>query len=194
MSTVEANVSENQGRSDPFWVRGVERIVTVCSAVAGVMIVLMAINIIVDFTSRKLLNHPLPGTLELVSYVWMPGLSLLALGYAQIRGEQIRVELIADEAKPAVRRVLAIFAEFVAVACVTVLGLLLFQEFIHVLEIHKTASIVRWVPYWPGYLMLVISLLVTGLAAAARLWRLFHGGPVGPVHELHDDDFEREIL
>ena len=57
---------------------------------------------------RFFFNRPLPGTLDLTQFAWMPSAVSLGLGYALLRGEHIRVNLLTAPTGPRTQRIIEI--------------------------------------------------------------------------------------
>lgn len=163
--------------SDPAWMRGVQWLVRLGGIGSAILVLVMTVNVVADFTGRTFFNRPVTGTLELVQLIWMPGAAMLVLGYAQLRNEQIRVELVADEGKPAVRRVLALVSEVIAFVILVGLTLLMIERLQSALEIGASAMTERWIPVWPGVAMLVASFAIAALAAVVRFVKLITSAP-----------------
>lgn len=167
---------------DPQWVRMVDRFTTGLVWVVGILVILMAINIIVDVVGRNVLNMSIYGTTELVSFLWMPGIACLALGYAQFHNEHIRVTLLLENLSPRMERVLDIFAELVALLLAVWIIQLCWFEFNDSRLLGETATGLTWLPKWPGRLCLVLAYAGVIAGAVARLYRLVRG--TEPADEL----------
>lgn len=74
----------------------VGRISTAMALVAGVILVVMAIHVTLDVAARTFTRTPIPGTIEFISYWWMPSLVFLGIGEVERRREQISVTLVTD--------------------------------------------------------------------------------------------------
>ena len=80
----------------------------VAGAIAGIGLMLMLILIMTDVSAKYLMNKPITGTLEIVSYYFMPIAVYLALPYVERSNEHISVPLVTDLLPPKLRRALAI--------------------------------------------------------------------------------------
>ncbi len=157
------------------WLRAIDGVVRIAVAVVATLIALMMLNLIIDSASRNLLQSPLPGTTDIVSFLWMPGLAILGLGYAQIRDEQVRVTIVSEKTSPSTRRKLEIATEIVSGITSLVLTIVAAQVFLDSLEIGKTATSSRWLQLWPGQFLITIGFAICALAAVARIYRLSVG-------------------
>ncbi|OCX63796.1 C4-dicarboxylate ABC transporter permease [Thioclava sp. SK-1] len=77
---------------------------------ACLFMLLMMGHITADVALRFFFNGRLIGTLEIVSYYYMVVIVFLSLGYVELRGEHIRVDLFAQMMPHAVQLGLYVFA------------------------------------------------------------------------------------
>lgn len=76
---------------------GAVRWLNIASAtLACFMLVLMMLHITLDVAVRYFFNGQIVGTLEVVSFYYMVALVFLALGFVELRSENIRVDLFAQ--------------------------------------------------------------------------------------------------
>ncbi|WP_066285476.1 TRAP transporter small permease subunit [Arthrobacter sp. B6] len=158
--------------SSPAWIRIIDRITVVAVGVAAGLVALMMVHVIIDVTARNLLSAPLPGTLDVVAYFWMPGVSLLALGYAQFRNEQIRVTLLLEALDSVSKRRLDALVEVITLLIVAWLSFVSFEALLGSIDHGERANGTRWVPFWPGRLVVVVSFVILALASVANLYKL----------------------
>lgn len=89
-----------------------DRVLSGCSIVAGLIagicLMLMLALVMADVSAKYLLNTPITGTTEIVSYYFMAIAVYLALPYAERAGEHISVPLVTDLLPDRVREMLAI--------------------------------------------------------------------------------------
>ncbi|MFI5621870.1 TRAP transporter small permease subunit [Nocardioides sp. NPDC051685] len=133
----------------------------------------MALHIVVDAVARSVFRDPLPGTLEITQYLWMPAMISLSLGYAMYRGEHIRVDLLTSGAGTRTRRVVEIGGAFLSLAVLVVVawaGVDRARASVGTFE-HSAGS--DWVPIWPGRALVAIGLVVLVLQVLAQLMRAF---------------------
>lgn len=81
---------------------------TAGGVIAGISLMLMLALIMADVSLKYLMDLPITGTLEIVSYYFMPIAVYLALPYVERAGEHISVPLVTDLLPEPVRRALAI--------------------------------------------------------------------------------------
>lgn len=160
-----ASKSVAEGRAGPA--RGLQVLFEVPAVIVTFAIMLhTAANAIL----RTFANEPIPETLAIVQYWYLPIVAFLGFIVAQYRGQHIATDLVYQMLPNAVRPyVLA----FVMGACSLLsLGFTWFSwpEAQHAMEIHKTAG-VSDVPSWPTYYLPVLAfagLTVLFAVAAVR--------------------------
>lgn len=174
MTTAE-KVAADRRRGEPAWVRGIDLAARVGSWASGACVLLMGLNVVIDVAMRNLARTPLPGTLDLVTYLWMPCLALLALGYAEIRDEQIRVTLLVDATSERSRRRQAAVVEALTAALGAWMTYLAIGAAIRSFEISETTISASWLPLWPIRVVVVLSFALFSLSALARIYRILAG-------------------
>ena len=77
---------------------------------SGLFIAVMAIHTALDVGLRNVANAPLPGTLNYVTYWWMPLLVFLVLAHAHMTDQHLTVTLASDGASGWPKRLAKIFS------------------------------------------------------------------------------------
>src|SRR5215207_5440776 len=85
------------------FLRVLEALVKVGAGLAAAACIVMVLQVTADVVARNVFNRPIGGTLEMVTYLWMPTVSL-AFGYAQLRDEHIRVTLLLENSSARVKK------------------------------------------------------------------------------------------
>lgn len=130
------------------WLKWIDRFSGLLAILAGVATVGLMINVVLDVAMRATVNRSLPGTLDLSQYVWMPSIVSLALGYALLRGEHIRVNLLTAPTGRTTQRVIEIVS--MAFTLLTAALFLWFsvEKAIDAMDFGETAVGARWVSIW----------------------------------------------
>lgn len=68
--------------------------------IAAVAVIAMMVNICADVIGRFLFNHPVAGTLELVTYLYMVAVVFLPLALIQLERQHVVVEIFAQLLPP----------------------------------------------------------------------------------------------
>lgn len=118
---------------------------------AVVVTFVMMVHITANALLRTFKNEPLPNTLEITQYWYLPIIAFLGFIAAQARGQHIAADLIYERFPEVTKRyVLAVLSVLAAVVC---LGFAWYGwgEAVHAREIGKTAGVsdvVAWPPYF----------------------------------------------
>lgn len=82
--------------------------------ISGVIIAVMAVHTASDVVLRNITNQPIPGTLNYVTYWWMPLLVFLVLAYAHISDQHLTVSLATEGATGRTYNFAKIFARVIS--------------------------------------------------------------------------------
>ena len=163
---------------------------------AVVVTFVMMVHVTVNALLRTFANIPVPATLELTQYWYLPVVALLGFVAAQTHGEHIVADLVFHRFPPPARR-FVLFTGYLAVMLVMAgfawYGL---GEAVHAYDIGKTAGVSDIVA-WPAYFLvpLVFAVLTVQFAMAASGALRGSGAAEGPeqsgVHDAADITTER---
>ncbi|EAQ04681.1 TRAP-T family transporter, DctQ (4 TMs) subunit [Pseudooceanicola batsensis HTCC2597] len=125
------------------------------SALAGLAVALMMLQVTLSVALRHLFGHPLPATLTLVSYYYMVIAAFIPLALAEERRAHISVEFVTDLLPQRVQRHVA-GVMLLPTAAVT--GLLTWRTFGAAMDAFRggTAQVSgsSTIPVWPAYFAL----------------------------------------
>lgn len=175
--------------AEPTWVRSIDRALIIGAGIAGVLTLLAACQVTFDVLVRTFFNQPMPGTLEIVQYLWMPPIAYAALGYVQSRGEQIRVTLLLEKATPRAQQILAIGAEAVAAAMALWLTWLAVISASRSIAAGETSPLLTWILIWPSRVAVALGMFLFLLGIVVRVYRLVHEKP-----GTHEEPIGGEVL
>lgn len=174
-----ASSRQDQGTTPPpragdegVGVRGlgwITRFNTLLGLLGGLVVLLMMGHIVVDVIARAFFNAFLPDTLAIVQYVWMPSLVALGLGYALVRGEHLRVDLLTSPTGPRLQRIIEIVG---MVSILVMAGALVWfgVESAQIAQQRGERAVgAHWVPIWPYRWVVLIGLASLALQAVAQL-------------------------
>lgn len=156
-------------RADALWIRLVDRLAKIAAVVSGVVLAIMALQIVIDVSMRNIVNQSLPGTLDYITYLWMPIVSTLGLALAQIRDEQIRVTLLVDQASASTRRWVIAIGDALTGLLVVWMAFLAYDAMI--LGVSGDESTILGVAVWPARIMVFVAYALFILGIAARIAR-----------------------
>lgn len=152
--------------------RATDWIIRLGAWVAVAALAVMMLHLGVDILLRTLFARPLGGTVEIVAKIYMPLVVFGALASVQMRGEEIRVDLI-DKALPsAVLAWLERIGQILMAAVAAALAWYTGSQALHAIRIGTRIELEGIVlPSWPGHVMVAAGFALLALAALARIRR-----------------------
>ena len=184
------NRTEPEPRREPGWFKMIDRVSLVFALAGGAACALMAFNIILDVIGRSFFNQPLPGTLDMTQFVWMPTLVALGFGFALLRGEHIRVSLLTGGASPRVKRVIELISMVAIFVVSLVLAYYTVDKAVDAMGFDERAVGTSWVLIWPFRWVVVAGLLALALQSVVEFFRARR---VVPESTLLDDLVEADL-
>jgi TRAP-type transport system small permease protein len=143
---------------------GVDALAFLFSVLAGLVLFGLMLMIVVDISGRYLFNRPLSGTIG-ISEILMAAAVFLGLAQTQLRGGNIRVEILTTRMPPTLRRV----ADFINYVAVAALAYFLLRAAIPSAIRSRSVGEVRYgvvdVPVWPGRAAIAIGAFALLLVA-----------------------------
>lgn len=131
------------------WLRWIDRQSILLAAVGGVVSIALMLNVVVDVCLRYFYNSPLPGTIDLLQYAMMPSLVALGLGYAVLRGEHIRINLLTAPTGERTQRIVEIGSMIFTILTTTVLIWFGIERAMEKTGLHEAAMGTPWLAIWP---------------------------------------------
>ncbi len=162
--------------ADPFspWpLRLIDRLSALFAILAAGALVLLVCTVTIDVAGRSLFHRPLPGALEITAHWWMPMLTLLAMGFAERAGEQIRVTLLLDALPARLRHGVEGAFALASAALLALLAWYTLQEALHGAALGRTTASRPPVAIWPFAFVAVGGLVMLALQCLASAWRGF---------------------
>ncbi|MCR2764353.1 TRAP transporter small permease [Microbacterium sp. zg.B48] len=163
------------GLGAPGWVRAVDALTRGAAGVAAVATVLMGLHIVADVIGRAVFNHPLPATLEIVSFMWMPTIVYLAVAYAQLKNEHLRVTLSVERLHGRSRRIADVVGFGIGGLVIGMMTAYAWMSAARSVAILEMRPAVIYVPLWPFRVVVVIGLLLLLGQTAATIQRVLRG-------------------
>jgi TRAP-type C4-dicarboxylate transport system permease small subunit len=165
------------------WLKWVDRLSMGTAVAGGVATLGLMINIAIDVVGRFVFASPLPGTLDLTQFLWMPVLVSLGLGYALLHGEHIRVSLLTARTSPQAQRMIEIIGMGSTLAVTALLVWFGAEKATEAMGFAEKAVGTPWLLIWPSRWVLVIGLAVLLLQTMASLLRAVTDKNFHPVEE-----------
>ncbi|MEW5421444.1 TRAP transporter small permease [Amorphus sp. 3PC139-8] len=153
--------------------RASDWIIRLGEGVAMAALAAMMLHLGADIVLRTAFGHPLGGTVEIVAEIYMPLVVFGALAAVQLRGEEIRVDLIDKALTPAMRRRFDQLSQLVMAAAAVALAWYTGGQAVHAIKIGKRIELEGLVlPSWPGHIMVAVGFALLAVAALARAFRV----------------------
>ncbi len=146
---------------------------------AVIVVFIMMGHVTANALARSLFDNPLPNTLEIVQYWYLPIVALLGFVAAQARGQHIAADLIYQHLPHRARPY--VLAALLLTSAATCVGFAWFSwpEALQALETRRTGG-VSAVPVWPVYFLVPAVFSVLSLQFFTEAWRVARGrGPAG---------------
>lgn len=139
--------------------------------VAGVALMLMMIQTVVDVIARNAFSKPIEGSLEIVSVYHMVAVVFLPLALVERRHEHITVDLLVMSLSAGLRRFFVVLSYLV---CAIFAGVLAFQTGKDAVESLKIGEILMssiYITVWPAKFMLPIGFSLMFLQFLLHVWQ-----------------------
>ncbi len=165
------------------WLKWIDRFNVLLAVVGGIATVGLMVNVVLDVIGRFFYNRPLPGTLDLTQFAWMPTLVSLGLGYALLRGEHIRVNLLTAPTGPRTQRIIEIVGMVFTLGTTAMFIYFGAEKATDAMEFGEKAVGTPWLEIWPYRFVIVVGMVGLLLQAFAQLLRAITVKEFKPVDE-----------
>ncbi|MGY1550551.1 TRAP transporter small permease subunit [Microbacterium sp. A588] len=166
------------------WLRWIDRFSILLAVLGGTATVGLMGNVVLDVIGRFFFNRSLPGTLGLTQYAWMPMLISLGLGYALLRGEHIRVNLLTAPTGERVQRIIEVVGMVFTLGTMVLFIWFGTEKAVEAMGFGEASSVTSWLVIWPYRWVIVVGMAGLLLQAFAQLLRAITAKEFSPV----DDD------
>ena len=139
--------------------------------IAGIALVLMMVQMVVDVFMRNFFRSPIEGSLEIVSNYYMVAVVFLPLALVERRHEHITVDLFVNMMPPVMQRLVRIIGYIV---CSIFFGLLTYQTGIDALEAWERNELLMssiFIILWPAKLLLPIGFGLMLIQVLLHAWK-----------------------
>lgn len=129
----------------------------------GIALMMMAIHVSLDAFGKYLLSTPIPATLEVVAYYYMPAVAALPIAYVQTRGGHVSVEMLFNYFPGWLQRVTLVVNDVISLAFVSLITWLALREGVRKFEIGEYMFGEYPLIIWPGRFIFTAGLLLMSL-------------------------------
>ncbi len=155
--------------------RLIDRMSSVLAIAAAAALALLVLNVTVDVIGRTLFRTPYPSTLEMTSYWWMPGLTLLAFAFTELRQDHIKVTILLDALPLRMRQIVEGSFGILTILLLIALAYFTLVEALNSARIEETTPSSPPVAIWPFKFAAVAGIAMLCLQVAASTLRHFLG-------------------
>ncbi|NQU71342.1 MAG: TRAP transporter small permease [Rhodospirillales bacterium] len=138
--------------------------------IGGIFIVLLMIQVVLDVAGREIFGLPIDGTLEIVSFYYMVGVTFLPLAYVSHEEGHIMVEMFTRKLS---RPRLAGLEAVIGIMCFALVVVLVTQSWDAALDSYETEEM--WetsddlITIWPSRFALPIGVFMMGVYMVYRI-------------------------
>jgi TRAP-type C4-dicarboxylate transport system permease small subunit len=153
-------------------VGGLGRLLMVPAAIA---LILMMLHVNADVVGRLVFNHPVPVTIEVVSYYYMVAVIFLPLAAVEVADHHIAVDLLSQHFRGALRRWTLALAALASMAYFAVLAWRSGIVAVEKLRIGEYEMGAVALPTWPSRLLVPIGTAAVAAVLLVKAIELLRG-------------------
>jgi TRAP-type C4-dicarboxylate transport system permease small subunit len=142
---------------------------------AGIALILMMLHVNADVIGRLLLNHPIPVTIEVVSYYYMVAVIFLPLAAVERADHHIAVDILSQHFRGALRRWTLALAALASMAYFAVLAWRSGIVAVEKLRIGEYEMGAVALPTWPSRLLVPIGTAAIAAVLLVKAIELLRG-------------------
>lgn len=161
----------------------------VARTIAALAIIVLMLQIMANVAARTIFNHPLPGSLEITQYWYLPIAALLGIVSAQVRNENLRADILFGRMPVAARYWIAVSTNVLCAIVAIAIAHFSLQTALENMAIGKTAGISGFI-MWPATFVVPLAF---ALLAIVYLVQIFLPG-LADVDYLEEDIAASEIV
>lgn len=150
--------------------------------VAGVAMVLMAVHVSLDALGKYLLSLPIPATLEVVAYYYMPAVAALPIAHVELKVGHVSLEMVFDAFPAWLQRVVLVVNGLLMVAFLGLLTFLAGREALRKFEIGEYMFGEYPLIIWPGRFVFTFGLAFFCFVVAVKTLDIAFGAATGRVN------------
>ncbi len=156
--------------------RIIEYVSCVLAVVAAICLFLMMAQIVVDVVLKFVLNRPIQGNLEIVSFYYMVAVVFLPLAFVELRHEHISVDLFVMMMPKTLRRIIYAMGSVISAVFFALLAYQTFLDAVKATQIGEVMMGTNFVPIWPSRWFLPIGFAAICAVSVLHALRSFVEG------------------
>lgn len=157
--------------------------------IAALAIIVLMLQIMANVAARTIFNHPLPGSLEITQYWYLPIAALLGIVSAQVRNENLRADILFGRMHAVARYWISVVTNVLCTVVAVGFAYFSLQTALDNMSIGKTAGISGFI-MWPATFVVPLAF---ALLAIVYLAQIFLPG-LADVDYLEEDIAAAEIM
>jgi TRAP-type C4-dicarboxylate transport system, small permease component len=151
------------------WVRLINRMSAALAVLGAIACIVMSAQVFVDVLTRTIARAPLPGTLDFVTYIWMPVLVFSGFALAELRREHITMDLVTQGLRGRAASVARIVAGAISIVVMAILLVFSVQAALDSVALQQATFGTVHVAVWPIKLFMVVGLALMLLQMIANV-------------------------
>lgn len=154
-------------RHPPAWLSAMNRLMHILNQSAlwlgGIALVMMAVHVSLDAFGKYLLSIPIPATLEVVAFYYMPAVAALPIAFVQSRGGHVSVEMLFNYFPGWLQRATVLFNDCLTLVFIALMTWLAGREGLRKFEIGEYMFGEYPLIIWPGRFIFTAGLALMSL-------------------------------
>jgi TRAP-type C4-dicarboxylate transport system permease small subunit len=156
-------------------VKGLVRLNALLLVAGGLALVLMALHVSLDAFGKYALSMPIPATLEIVAYYYMPAVVALPLAFVEMRNGHVTVDLLFEMFPPPVQKLVLLLNGLVTAGFLGTLCWLAGREALRKFLINEFMFGEYPIIIWPGRVVFTLGFAFLTLVVVVKLASLLFG-------------------
>lgn len=148
-------------------------------------VAVMLVHVIAEVAFRGFFNHPLPGTLDYITYWYLAAIAFIGMWQAFVNNEHISVDLVTARLKPGAQWVLYIFGGIVTLVLLAMVFWFGLETAIAAFEKGEFIGSDR-VPIWPMRFLVPLGIGAYMIALVAQLIGVARAGDLSSLEDHHE--------
>lgn len=156
-------------------IKALVRVNAVVVAVGALGLVLMAAHVSLDAFGKYVFSMPVPATLEIVAFYYMPAVVALPLAFVEMRNGHVLVEILYDMMPKGLQWALLVLNGILTSGFLSILAWLAGREAWRKFLINEFMFGEYPIIIWPGRVVFTIGFALFALVVAAKVLSLLFG-------------------
>ncbi len=154
--------------------------------VAGVAMVLMAVHVSLDALGKYLLSLPIPATLEVVAFYYMPAVAALPIAHVELKGGHVALEMVFEAFPRWLQRMVLLLNGLLMIAFIGLLTFLAGREALRKFEVGEYMFGEYPLIIWPGRFIFTFGLAFFCFVVLVKTLDIAVGASVGRARAQED--------